>query len=80
MTIRDLWAAGRCPCCGCFPAASEGTYGGQPKAIGEGVIMCGRCIENEHGRESDQFIPTMLRCIVLGDDAPMDELIKSVRP
>lgn len=78
-SIYNSWAAGRCPCCGM--ALDEWWWKGevtQPVAIGEGVIMCGRCIANEHGRESADFIPTLLLCIVARSDAPMEQLLDRI--
>lgn len=47
--IRPRWLAGCCPCCaGCI---DDWEWQGQvhdPEPIGEGVILCGRCIANRH--------------------------------
>lgn len=41
------WAAGLCPCCA--GDVCEYYDATQPQAIGEGVMVCGRCVANEHG-------------------------------
>jgi len=48
--IRPRWEAGLCPCCGSELCAWPGPDGTehQPAPIAEGVIMCGRCIGNQH--------------------------------
>jgi hypothetical protein len=53
------WAAGCCPCCG-------GGLGESPEPIGEGVMLCGRCIENEHHLTAGEFVPMMLAAIAKG--------------
>lgn len=40
------WAAGLCPCCGA--RLTEWTDGTPPAAIGEGVMVCGRCVAMDH--------------------------------
>jgi acetyltransferase-like isoleucine patch superfamily enzyme len=60
----DRWAALLCPCCGV--AEFNDATDGPPAVIGEGVMICGRCVANEHGRESDQFFPMMLTAILTG--------------
>lgn len=43
---RPRWLAGECPCCGMKPYPDvDGT---ECEAIGEGVIICGRCVLNRH--------------------------------
>ena len=66
------WAHGLCPCCA--GSICEGTYGGQPRAIGEGVMICGRCAENEHD-DIPGLIDAMLLAIASRDDTPLDVLI-----
>jgi hypothetical protein len=56
------WAAGRCPCCG----AALDWWTTPPEAIGEGVMLCGRCIENKHHLAADEFVPVMLMAIAQG--------------
>lgn len=70
------WSHGRCPCCG--GELAESVNGVPCRAIGEGVMMCGRCIENEHGRESDQFVPALLESIAARTDEPMDRLLDEI--
>lgn len=60
------WAAGRCPCCA--SDMCEWEWNGEvaePRAIGEGVMMCGRCVANNHHEETG-FIPAMLEAIASG--------------
>jgi hypothetical protein len=57
------WAAGECPCCGLGL-----DWHGPAAAIGEGVRLCGRCIENEHHLTAPEFIPMMLTAIARGAD------------
>lgn len=46
---RERWLAGLCPCCGCCLCDWEwlGVVH-EPLPIGESVVLCGRCIGNEH--------------------------------
>jgi len=39
------WVSGKCPCCGSDLGEDEGTC---PQTIAEGVVLCGRCIRQEH--------------------------------
>ena len=55
------WVRGLCPCCG----AGLDWYD-EPEAIGEGVMLSGRCIENRHHLTPPEFVPMMLRAIALG--------------
>lgn len=60
------WADGKCPCCA--SEICDWEWDGQvyePQAIGEGVMMCGRCIGNNHHEETG-FIPMMLEAISSG--------------
>lgn len=41
--LRRRWEAGRCPCCG-VPLESRG----RPKALAEGVQICGLCAAEHH--------------------------------
>lgn len=56
--LRRRWMAGRCPCCGGGLYSWPGPDGveHQPEAIGEGVMMCGRCMGNEHYIETADLI------------------------
>ncbi len=50
--MREVWLAGRCPCCG-MPLYewewNEIVY--EPVIIAEGVRICGRCNGNQHMRD-----------------------------
>jgi len=46
---RERWLAGLCPCCGgdlCEWEWRDEVH--EPQPIAEGVMLCGRCIGNEH--------------------------------
>lgn len=55
----ERWARGDCPCCG-HPLADHA--GVQPKAVGEGVRYCGRCVAFGHHEAS--LVPRILAAIV----------------
>jgi hypothetical protein len=75
-SIWRAWVAGRCPCCGgCLEPSINGV---ECLTLGELVKMCGRCVENEHGRESDRFVPVLLECIATRSDEPLDRLLDEV--
>jgi len=61
-----LYHAGRCPCCGSklyeWTDSRDVTY--QPAQIGEGVLLCGRCIGNEH-HETQEVVEFILRDIIM---------------
>lgn len=61
---RRYYQAGMCPCCGSdltsWPSPS-GEYI-EPQAIAEGVMLCGRCIGNEH-QETPGFVEWILQSI-----------------
>lgn len=57
------WSAGRCPCCGGHLGESWDT---PDQAIGEGVTMCGYCIDHGHCDSDDDFILKMLTAIAIG--------------
>jgi hypothetical protein len=44
---RARWLAGLCPCCG-HDADVPDVDGQEPEVIGDGVMICGRCIRNRH--------------------------------
>ena len=67
------WSDGVCPCCG--GDIDEWIDGTQPQAIGEGVMICGRCIAYDHMSSADGFVVAMLEAIVVRDDAPLDRLL-----
>ena len=57
----ERWRAGLCPCCGM--AVIEHCDGTMPQALGEGVLICGRCVANEHMR--DGFGDLILASLVM---------------
>ena len=73
------WARGDCPCCG---AALDWWPDVAPEAIGEGVMICGRCVENDHMRLDGEDVLTaaMLEAIVTRSDDPVDRVLASVQP
>lgn len=78
MTPRDYWLAGLCPCCG----ADLDWWMTQPESIAEGVMMCGRCIENDHHQRPPEFLPLLLKALVTGDEIPMPdqaEILRKIR-
>ncbi len=68
------WAAGLCPCCG---AELDWWRDIEPQAIGEGVMVCGRCVDNEHGirPEEAEMRDAMLEAIARRDDGPIERLL-----
>jgi hypothetical protein len=58
---RGSWLAGRCPCC----SADLDWWGRDPEPIAEGVMICGRCAENEHHADPE-FIQMMLTSLLPG--------------
>lgn len=64
------WRAGRCCCCGGELAESVNDV--PCRAIGEGVLICGRCAEYDHDREQ-LVVQALLLSIATRDDAPLDE-------
>jgi hypothetical protein len=79
-SIYLSWRRGRCPCCGGPLVAWEDRQGTVTECLtlGELVRMCGRCVANEHGRESDRFVPVLLECIARRTDAPLDALLDEI--
>jgi hypothetical protein len=67
------WSDGWCPCCA--GDIDEWIDGTQPQAIGEGVMLCGRCIANEHHLEPPALVMAILEAIALRDDGPIDRLL-----
>jgi hypothetical protein len=63
---RRLWLAGKCPCCGAeldsWINSNHETI--QPEAIAEGVMMCGRCIGNEHHIRPEGFLEMLLKSLL----------------
>lgn len=60
-SCRRYWASGLCPCCG----SGLNDWDEEPEAVAEGVMMCGRCIKNEH-YNPPQFLKMMLEAIATG--------------
>lgn len=60
---RSRWLAGECPCCG--GEICEHYDGTQPEPLGEGVMICGRCIANEHMADPE-FCGAMLGALLPG--------------
>lgn len=63
---HERWARGECPCCG--SVLCEWEWDGElfePRPIGEGVTICGRCVGNDHD-EPPEFARLMLEAIALG--------------
>lgn len=62
------WKRGDCPCC---PSELvEWDWNGvvyQPEAVAEGVILCGRCIGNEHHRPAE--LRNLLELLAAGAQA-----------
>jgi hypothetical protein len=79
-SIYLAWRHGRCPCCGGPLDAWEDLQGVVTEcvALAELVRMCGRCVANEHGRDSDRFVPVLLECIARRTDAPLDALLDEI--
>lgn len=66
--VRTRWLAGLCPCCGAGICGWDHTYRDEsfePEAIGEGVVICGRCVGNQHLGDPE-FRVAMLMAIVGG--------------
>lgn len=73
-TPRARWLRGLCFCCG----AALDWWTSDPQPVAEGVMMCGRCIENGH--HSPDYMEVMLRCLVSGEEFPEDELLARQGP
>lgn len=58
---RRYHRAGLCPCCGSkLGEWTDNDYEViEPQAIGEGVVLCGRCIGNKH-QETPGFLEWLL--------------------
>ena len=79
MTAYSRWAAGLCPCCGMDIEPWEWQdVITDPEPLVEGVMVCGRCVANEHlsrpGYE-EEGRQAMLEAIVRRDDQPIDDLL-----
>ena len=59
------WRAGRCPCCGMplEPWEWKGTIT-PPEPIAESVMLCGRCIANDHHADPPQARRHLLMLLV----------------
>jgi CO dehydrogenase/acetyl-CoA synthase alpha subunit len=69
---RKRWEAGLCPCCAGDICEWTATYDGtvyEPEPIAEGVMMCGRCIGNEHHAGEFNVVPLILAALVPGASA-----------
>jgi hypothetical protein len=58
---RERWLAGLCPCCG---AEMNWWPSTEPQTVADGVVMCGRCIENEHHLRPPGFLPLLLAALL----------------
>lgn len=63
---RKLYRAGLCPCCGSeLGEWTDNDYEViEPQAIGEGVMLCGRCIGNKHHEGETSVTEFMLRALM----------------
>lgn len=66
------WAAGCCPCCG--GELDHDVDGQAPAPIGEGVMICGRCVANDH-MQPPGLVAAILAAIVMRTEAPIDQLL-----
>jgi len=64
-TPRERWQAGRCPCCGMD--TDRRIAGTQPAPIGEGVLMCGWCVQSGHN--DDDHVAWLLEAILTGENS-----------
>ena len=78
-TTYERWARGSCPCCGWNKMDAEGLNGTRAKAIGEGVLICGYCIENDH-LEFDALTVAILEALITRSDDPIERAIEAARP
>lgn len=60
-SCRARWLAGLCPCCG----SGLNDWDEEPSVVAEGVVMCGRCIKNQH-YDPPEFLQSMLEAIEKG--------------
>jgi hypothetical protein len=66
--VRSRWLAGLCPCCGSEICGWDHTYRDEsyePEPIAEGVMICGRCVGNEHVVDPE-FRDAMLAALLPG--------------
>jgi hypothetical protein len=70
--FRDAYARWKmllCPCCASEMCDWE--WRGEvtePRAIAEGIMLCGRCIANDHAADPE-FVVAMMRAIAAGAHA-----------
>jgi hypothetical protein len=66
-TSRRYWLAGLCPCCGFSIEVWPDVDGkdSKPVAIGEGVVLCGRCASNKH-QDIPDLVEWLLRSVMGG--------------
>jgi hypothetical protein len=69
--IRELWLKGLCPCCAGSMIKWEHQDGTvyEPEFVADMVMLCGRCIGNEHTRDDPagrETLETILRAIADG--------------
>lgn len=64
-TVRRYYQAGRCPCCGSGLYEWRNNKGDvfYPEAIGEEVLLCGRCIANEHQIRPPEVVQWILQSL-----------------
>lgn len=58
-SCRPCWFAGKCLCCG----GGLHDWDEEPRAVAEGVLMCGRCFVNKH-YEPPEILAAMLKALV----------------
>lgn len=63
------WASLCCPCCGAELEAADPDR----QAIGEGVVICGRCVLNDH-LEPPALVAAMLEAILTRSEEPIERL------
>lgn len=73
---RRRWEAGLCPCCA--GDLCEWVDGTQSAAIGEEVLICGRCAANDHVASVPGLAEAMLMAIAIRDDKPIEDLLHAI--
>lgn len=65
---RRRFLAGLCPCCcgDIIPWPGPDGIDYEPEPVAEGVMLCGRCIGNEHHLGELSVVPHILRALVKG--------------
>jgi hypothetical protein len=64
-TPLDRWLRGDCLCCG---ADLDWWPDTDPEPVAEGVMMCGRCIANEHHLRPPEVLASLLAALVTGKE------------